>query len=113
MVDNMQPWPQQRQGFRPSPPGMQRTPFSGVSQPGASAAPGISSLTREERQEAKRIAEEASFSFAGYQVVRREFISHRFDPRVPVTPCAGVSSKETNARAARSPAGPLPRSSMT
>lgn len=84
MVDNMQPWPQQRQGFRPSPPGMQRTPFSGVSQPGASAAPGISSLTREERQEAKRIAEEASFSFAGYQVVRREFISHRFDPAMTI-----------------------------
>lgn len=84
MADNIQPWPQQRQGFRPSPPGIQRTPFSGISQPGTSAAPGISSLTREERQEAKRIAEEANFSFDGYQVVRREFISHRFDPAMTI-----------------------------
>ena len=33
------------------------------------------SLSREERLEAKRLAEEANFSFEGYQVVRREFIS--------------------------------------
>ena len=46
-----------------------------------SAAPG---LTREEKQEAKRLAEEANFSFAGYQVVRREFISHRYDPAMTI-----------------------------
>ena len=45
---------------------------------------GINTLTREERQEAKRLAEEANFSFAGYQVVRREFISHRFDPAMTI-----------------------------
>ena len=41
-------------------------------------------LTREERQEAQRLAEEANFSFVGYQVVRREFISHRFDPAMTI-----------------------------
>ena len=42
------------------------------------------SLSREERLEAKRLAEEANFSFEGYQVVRREFISHRFDPAMTI-----------------------------
>ena len=42
------------------------------------------SLSREERLEAKRLAEEANFSFDGYQVVRREFISHRFDPAMTI-----------------------------
>ena len=41
-------------------------------------------LTREEQLEAKRLAEEANFSFEGYQVVRREFISHRFDPAMTI-----------------------------
>ena len=41
-------------------------------------------LTREEKLEAKRLAEEANFSFDGYQVVRREFISHRFDPAMTI-----------------------------
>ena len=84
MVDNKTPWTQQRQGFRPGPPGMQRPPFPSVPQPAKTPAPGAGTLTREERQEAKRLAEEASFSFAGYQVVRREFISHRFDPAMTI-----------------------------
>ena len=42
------------------------------------------SLSREEQLEAKRLAEEANFSFEGYQVVRREFISHRFDPAMTI-----------------------------
>lgn len=41
-------------------------------------------LTREEQMEAKRLAEESNFSFDGYQVVRREFISHVFDPAMTV-----------------------------
>ena len=78
MVDNTQLWGGQRQSYMPGAPGMQRMPFHGVSQTG------ISSLTREERQEAKRLSEEASFSFVGYQVVRREFISHRYDPAMTI-----------------------------
>ena len=34
--------------------------------------------------EAKRLAEQAKFSFDGYQVVRREFISHNFDPAMTI-----------------------------
>lgn len=41
-------------------------------------------LSREEQLEAKRLAEESNFSFEGYQVVRREFISHRFDPAMTI-----------------------------
>ena len=81
-----QPWVPQRPsarpgvGFRPNPPiGSQR-----IQQPNGTGQNGISSLSREERQEAKRLAEEANFSFAGYQVVRREFISHRFDPAMTI-----------------------------
>ena len=43
-----------------------------------------SGLSREEMLEAKRLAEESNFSYAGYQVVRREFVSHRFDPAMTV-----------------------------
>ena len=45
---------------------------------------GFKPLTKEEREEAARIAEEASFSFEGYQVVRREFFSHKFDPTLTI-----------------------------
>ncbi len=41
-------------------------------------------LTREEQMEAKRLAEQAKFTFDGYQVVRREFISHSFDPAMTI-----------------------------
>ena len=41
-------------------------------------------LTREEQMEAKRLAAQAKFSFDGYQVVRREFISHNFDPAMTI-----------------------------
>lgn len=44
----------------------------------------IQRLNREEQLEARRLAEENNFSYAGYQVVRREFISHRFDPAMTV-----------------------------
>lgn len=55
----------------PQPPAIQKSP------------PQIT-LSREEQLEAKRLAEEANFSFDGYQVVRREFISHRFDPAMTI-----------------------------
>ena len=41
-------------------------------------------LSREERLEAKRLMEEATFAFEGYQVVRREFMSHQFDPAMTI-----------------------------
>ena len=84
-MEYVQPWAQQRQnarpgnGFRPNAPlGSQRV------QRNDQTPNGISTLSREERQEAKRLAEEANFSFVGYQVVRREFISHRFDPAMTI-----------------------------
>lgn len=80
--DKKQIWPPQRQGFRSGPADMQRPPYPGIPQPGSAA--GVVGLTREERMEAKRLAEEANFSFSGYQVVRKEFISHRFDPAMTV-----------------------------
>lgn len=45
---------------------------------------GFKPLSRQEREEAARIAAEAGFSFDGYQVVRREFFSHKFDPTLTV-----------------------------
>lgn len=47
-------------------------------------SPPQTALSREELLEAKRLAEEAKFSFAGFQVVRREFIAHRFDPAMTI-----------------------------
>lgn len=67
-METVQPW---AQGFnRPKPMPVQRQP-----QPG---------LSREEQIEARRLAEERNFSYAGYQVVRREFVSHRFDPAMTI-----------------------------
>lgn len=82
MPDNLQPWPQQRQGYRPPPPGVQRAPFQ--VHPQAGGIPGYGGLSREERLEAKRLAEQANFSFEGYQVVRREFMSHLYDPAMTI-----------------------------
>ncbi|MBR5379665.1 MAG: hypothetical protein IK140_03955 [Clostridia bacterium] len=45
---------------------------------------GFKPLSKEERAEAARIAVEAGFSFDGYQVVRREFFSHKFDPTLTI-----------------------------
>lgn len=85
MIENVQTWPQQRQPvFRPSPPGgIQRNTYP-PHQQGIASPQTAKSLSREERQEAKRLSEEANFSFSGYQVVRREFISHRFDPAMTI-----------------------------
>ena len=45
---------------------------------------GFKPLSKAERAEAARIAMEAGFSFDGYQVVRREFFSHRYDPTLTI-----------------------------
>ena len=45
---------------------------------------GFKPLSKEEREEARKIAIEAGFSFDGYQVVRREFFSHRYDPTLTI-----------------------------
>ena len=45
---------------------------------------GFKPLSRQEREEAARIAAEAHFYFDGYQVVRREFLSHKFDPTLTI-----------------------------
>ena len=52
--------------------------------PAIPKSPPLITLSREEQLEVKRLAEEADFSFEGYQVVRREFISHRFDPAMTI-----------------------------
>lgn len=84
MAENIQSWERQRQDGAFVPPGIRRNPYAGSTRTGMESISGIGSLTREERQEAKRLAEEADFSFAGYQVIRREFISHRFDPAMTI-----------------------------
>ena len=83
-MDSTYPWEQQRQGYRPERQGPPWSPYPGAAQQPRPVQQSGAGLTREERLEAKRIAEEASFSFTGYQVVRREFISHRFDPAMTI-----------------------------
>ena len=84
-MDNTQTWTQPRMGYRPGLPGLPRSPYpAAVQQTETPVMPGLGGLSRKERQEAKRLMEEANFSFAGYQVVRREFISHRFDPAMTI-----------------------------
>lgn len=53
-------------------------PASVLDQTQKMTSTGFKPLSKEEREEAARIALEAGFSFDGYQVVRREFFSHRF-----------------------------------
>lgn len=68
-METMQPWATGFNRPKPLPMPMQRPQQT---------------LSREEQMEARRLAEENNFSYAGYQVVRREFISHRFDPAMTV-----------------------------
>lgn len=44
----------------------------------------LNSLSRAERFEARRLELQSNFSFDGFQVVRREFISHQFDPAMTI-----------------------------
>lgn len=77
-------------GYRPSnnyyTPGNQgggyQRPYAPPNPPSQVTQP--TRLSREEQMEAKRLAEQAKFSFDGYQVVRREFISHNFDPAMTI-----------------------------
>lgn len=45
---------------------------------------GFKPLTKEQREEAAREAAETGFSFEGYQVVRREFFSHKYEPTMTI-----------------------------
>ncbi len=84
-MEYVQPWAPQRQNARPGNGFRPNAPLGGQRVQRNDQSPsGVSTLSREERQEAKRLAEEANFSFVGYQVVRREFISHRFDPAMTI-----------------------------
>lgn len=78
-------YPQGRQGIQQesSLEAIFATPNPGAQSMGMTAG-GNRTLSREERMEAKRLVEEANFSFEGYQVVRREFMSHQFDPAMTV-----------------------------
>ena len=95
------PYPRSNGGYPPQYPPQQRTPYPPVQQPPQGQMPGqgmdkmlegtqiltgegFKPLSRQEREEAARIAAEANFSFEGYQVVRREFFSHKFDPTLTI-----------------------------
>ena len=67
------------QGYRPAPAQSSPLDQTQVLTPG-----GFKPLSKEEREEAAKIALEAGFSFDGYQVVRREFFSHRYDPTLTI-----------------------------
>ena len=45
---------------------------------------GFKPLSKEERAEAAKVVLEAGFSLEGYQVVRREFFSHKYDPALTI-----------------------------
>ncbi len=87
---DQQQWPQQ--GYRPGnnyyTPGNQNSgyqrPYAPPGTPPPMVQPQPTRLSREEQMEAKRLSEQAKFSFDGYQVVRREFISHNFDPAMTI-----------------------------
>ena len=72
-----------RPGYRPNfsggtpPPAMNRT----FTSPGQGASP---ELSRAERLEAQRLAEQAKFDPKAYQVVRREFIANRYCPSMTI-----------------------------
>ena len=95
------PYPRSNGGYPPQYPPQQRAPYPPVQQPPQGQIPGqgmdkmlegtqiltgegFKPLSRKEREEAARIAAEANFSFDGYQVVRREFFSHKFDPTLTI-----------------------------
>ncbi len=90
--------PRNAGGYPPQYPQQPRQPYPPASQgqtPGKSmdamlegtqilTGEGFKPLSKQEREEAARIAAEAGFSFDGYQVVRREFFSHKFDPTLTI-----------------------------
>ncbi len=93
------PYPQRTPGGYQSAYGQPRQPYQpapqqpGQQSPGKEAlwdgaqiltGEGFKPLSKKEREDAARIAAEAGFSFEGYQVVRREFFSHKFDPTLTI-----------------------------
>jgi len=97
-METRQPWNQMGQGYHAGQGYFQQRPFNRAQPPGQTqgqpqspAMPDttqqmewLSGLSRDEKIEAKRLALQANFSFEGYQVVRREFISHQFDPAMTI-----------------------------
>ena len=100
-MEKNQPWNQMGQGYRPGQNYFQQRPFnrSPTQTSGTGAGQGMNhdqmpdltqqiewlgGLSREDKLEAKRLQIQANFSFEGFQVVRREFISHRFDPAMTI-----------------------------
>ena len=57
--------------------------FSGASDTKMFTAGGFRPLSKEEQEEARKLLED-NFSLDGYQVVRREFFSHRYDPALTI-----------------------------
>lgn len=93
--------PRNAGGYPPQYPPQQRQPYPPAQPPHPGQIPmqnmeammegtqiltgeGFKPLSKQEREEAARIAAEAGFSFDGYQVARREFFSHKFDPTLTV-----------------------------
>lgn len=77
---NMYPAPYTNQSVQAP---IRRQP-NGIDQTQVLTGEGFKPLTREERAEVARTAAEVGFSFKGYQVVRREFFSHKFDPTLTI-----------------------------
>lgn len=91
-MDYNQSWNQQAQkqpmigGYQaPQPPPGQQS-FFPMPQQGSNPPqiPSYGGLSREELIEARRLAEEASFSYNGYQVIRKDFIPSVFDPTMTI-----------------------------
>lgn len=68
----------------PQPYEQQRLTQNALDQTKILTQSGFKPLNKEELAESARIALEASFSYDGYQVVRREFFSHKFDPTLTI-----------------------------
>ena len=64
--------------------GYQQMGYAKQTEPQVLTPGGFKPLSRHEREEAMRIAAEANFTLDGYQVVRREFFSHKYDPSLTI-----------------------------
>ena len=88
MDENMNPgYPMpylQPAGMRSPAPAAPRTAQPFIQNAPALTQTGFRTLSKEEKSEEERIALEAAFSYDGYQVVRREFFAHKFDPAITI-----------------------------
>ena len=91
-MDKMQPWNSTGQGYRGGQGFFSQRPFSRPpTQPPGQIQQDISQqvewlggLSKEEQMEAKRLEIQSSFNLKDFQVVRREFIAHQFDPAMTI-----------------------------